>query len=137
MTRYSKLLSAVGKAGRQGAWRGETSYFPGHCLFILQLPLSPSPFPPFLPSPVLASPSLLPGLCSLPAPAPTADSRVGGAEQALVSPSRSPWVGRQGISCHPGPPDPPKRISQLFPPPHQRKQTLQSLCFYMAGHVID
>lgn len=51
--------------GRQGAWKGETSCFPGHCLLILQLPLSPSPFLPFC-LPLLASPSLLPGFCSLP-----------------------------------------------------------------------
>lgn len=47
MTRYSKLPSPVGKAGRQGAWKGEASCFLGHCLLILQLPLSPSPFLPF------------------------------------------------------------------------------------------
>lgn len=66
MTRYSKLLSPVGKAGEPGQGKG-VLFQDIVCLFILQLPLSPSPFPPFLLSPVLASPSLPPRLCSLPA----------------------------------------------------------------------
>lgn len=38
--------------GRQGAWKGETSCFPGHCLFAHSpAPSVPKPFPPFLPPP--------------------------------------------------------------------------------------
>ena len=59
MTRHLNDRLQLGKAGRQGAWSGEISCFPGHCLLILQLPLSPSPFLPFcLPHPGLPPPLL-------------------------------------------------------------------------------
>lgn len=88
MTRYSKLLSPVGKAGRQGAWKGETSRFPGHCLFAPSPATSvPKPFPSLSASPVLLS--LSPSWALLPAPSQLQRRfRQSGGEQALGHPSR-------------------------------------------------
>lgn len=60
------ILNHCLQRGRQGAWKGKQVVFQDTaCLLILQLPLSPSPFLPFC-LPLLASPSFLPGFCSLP-----------------------------------------------------------------------
>lgn len=88
MTRHLNDRLQLGKAGRQGAWSGEISCFPGHCLLILQLPLSPSPFLPFcLPHPGLPPP-LLPGLCSLPTPT-SSPGRLGGGVVKQVTMGRT------------------------------------------------